>query len=78
MIEFTLDLPVEELYCPALACSVYDQVFMGFSQPLLGTFTVEIGKIMQKKIKERKETIETGNRLLEYLDSIIGGGNQRK
>jgi len=55
VLEFSLNLPVEELYCPALSCAVYDQVFMGFSQPLLGTFTIEIGRIMQQKRAERAE-----------------------
>ena len=33
VIKFSIPLPKEELYCPSLSCTVYDQVFLGFSQP---------------------------------------------
>lgn len=31
IIKFSIPLPKDELYCPALSCTVYDQVFLGFS-----------------------------------------------
>ena len=43
-LTFNVPLPVDELYCPSLACDAYDHVFLGLSQPLIGTFTLPIGK----------------------------------
>ena len=30
-IKFAIPLPVDELYCPSVSCTVYDQVFLGLS-----------------------------------------------
>ena len=43
VIKFKVPLPTEELYTPKLSCTVYDQVFMGLSQPTVGTFTIPLG-----------------------------------
>ena len=37
-ISFTMQLPADSLFCPKLTCYVYDYIFKGLSQPLLGTF----------------------------------------
>lgn len=52
-ISFKVPLPTDPLYCPRLACSVYDCIFKGFSQPLIGTFTIPICDIMLDLRKER-------------------------
>ena len=44
-LSFNVDLPTNPLYCPSLTCDVYDYVFMGFSQPLIGTFCLDIGEL---------------------------------
>jgi len=46
MISFAIDLPVNPLFCPRLQCDVFDYVYKGLVQPLLGTFTLPIGDIM--------------------------------
>ena len=46
MINFEIDLPVNPLFCPKLQCDVFDYVYKGLSQPLLGTFTISIGDLM--------------------------------
>jgi len=33
LIEFSISLPTDRLYCPRMACSVFDHVMMGFTQP---------------------------------------------
>ena len=50
-IAFTVDLPVEELFCPVLSCEAYDYVCRGISQPKIGTFTILLGEIMHKRMK---------------------------
>lgn len=44
-LTFTLTLPEQELYCPKLSCDVYDYVFSGMSQPLIGTMNIPIGEL---------------------------------
>ena len=46
VINFQIELPEDPLFCPKLACDVYDMVFKGFMQPLLGTFSISIGELM--------------------------------
>lgn len=53
MLTFNIQLPVEELYCPSLACDVYDYVFMGWNQPLIGTFSIPVGQLKTKTEKKR-------------------------
>ena len=42
-ITFSAELPTEEKFCQSLACDVYDYLFAGFAQPLIGTFSINIG-----------------------------------
>lgn len=46
VLNFTIELPEDPLFCPKLACDVYDYVFKGMVQPLIGTFSISIGEIM--------------------------------
>jgi len=55
MLSFRLPLPTMPLFCPKLVCNVYDYIFMGMNQPLIGTFTIPIGDLIQSIKKEREE-----------------------
>ena len=46
VIKFNIHLPTDPLYCPSLTCGVYDYIFKGISQPILGNFVLDIGKLM--------------------------------
>lgn len=48
IITFSSSLPVEDIYCPCLTCDVYDSIFLGLRQPIIGSFTVQIGAIKSK------------------------------
>ena len=72
-IKFNIPLPNDELYCPALSCIVYDQVFLGFSQPQVGTFTIPLGQIMQQNKKDKAELIETARWLVDRLKARLNG-----
>ncbi len=71
MLTFNVQLPIEELYCPSLACDCYDYVFMGFSQPLIGTFSIPVGAIKTKTEARRKEAIAVCDEVLGFLRSQI-------
>lgn len=47
-VSFTMQFPASSLYCPKLSCDVYDCVFAGLVQPLLGTFSLPIGNILEE------------------------------
>ncbi len=66
-----MDFPSNELFCPKLACDVYDYVYKGFSQPLIGTFTISIGDIMKEQREERSDNVEKSLRVIEYLKALI-------
>ena len=68
MLTFNVQLPVEHLYCPSLACDAYDVVFKGFSQPLIGTFSIPIGDLKEKYEQEKIVDIEECDRIIDYLE----------
>ena len=73
MIKFTIPLPGDPLYCPRLQCSVFDNIFKGFMQPLLGVFTIPIGDILLKKTEERKKEAEGLDHILDELSKMLEG-----
>lgn len=50
-IDFKVNLPSEALFTPNMTCTVHDQVFMGMSQPTIGSFHIPIGDIMHEQNK---------------------------
>jgi hypothetical protein len=55
LVSFRIPLPTSPLFCPKLVCTVYDYIFMGFNQPLVGSFTIPIGDLILA-LKEERET----------------------
>ena len=56
-VMFTIFLPSSALYCPKLSCDVYDNMFKGMLQPLLGTFSIPIGEILDLTSKKKNREI---------------------
>jgi len=71
-LTFNVNLPVEELYCPALECDVFDFVYRGFSQPLIGTFSIPIGQIKNNTERKCKEDLEIQDGIIELLRQHLG------
>ena len=46
---------------------MYDQVFLGFSQPVVGNFTIPLGKIMQDCNRNNAELIRKAKEIVEEL-----------
>ena len=53
LMKFEVPLPTDTLFCPRLSCQAYDTVFAGFSQPIIGNFTIPIGELMVELANER-------------------------
>jgi len=70
-ISFKVPLPTETLYCPRLSCSVYDCIFKGFSQPLIGSFTIPICDIKEELTKERSTEMTAMENIVTELQNII-------
>ena len=49
----SIPLPIDPLYCPRLTCFVYDNISLGFNQPLIGVFTLPIGDLLTALKEER-------------------------
>ena len=76
MLTFNVQLPTEELYCPSLACDVYDYVFMGMSQPLIGTFSIPVGALKTKTENKRIESREIVDSIIAFLEGQIAKDEQ--
>ena len=56
-----------------LSCTVYDYIFKGFSQPIIGIFTLPIGKLMHELEAERQEETQIMEEIVVALAKIIAG-----
>lgn len=70
-LKFIANMPGKEFYCPKMTCTVYDKLyFEGMAQPIVGTFTLQIGDILASTRKHDKDTIELFGDLVHCLDHI--------
>lgn len=69
-MKFFIPLPTDPLYCPRLTCTVYDNIFTGWNQPVIGVFTLPIGELMHSLAAERKEETEALQYILDELEKI--------
>jgi len=70
LMEFSVPLPVEKLYCPRLSCQVFDCIFTGFSQPLIGNFIIPIGQLLHDLIQERFVEMKALKKVVKELKEI--------
>jgi hypothetical protein len=73
LIKFSLPLPIDKLYQPRLLSSVHDYIFKGFNQPLLGTFIIPVGDLIDKLAEERYRETTAIQRIITDLDAIMRG-----
>jgi hypothetical protein len=71
LIDFKMPLPTDPLYCPKLQCSVFDNIFKAFFQPLLGVFTIPVGEILFEQQDQRIKDLESLDSIISELDKII-------
>lgn len=71
VIKTKLPLPVERLYCPRISCVVYDEIFKGLIQPLLGTFTIPIGDLMHELMDEMPLIEQNLQKVKLKIDEIL-------
>lgn len=57
MFKFNILLPADPLYCPKMNCTVFDNIFKGLMQPVIGVFTLPIGDIMNEYVNEKEREI---------------------
>ena len=73
LIKFKVPLPVDKLFQPRLLCTVHDYIFKGFNQPLLGSFTIPVGDLIDKLAEERLRETTAIAKIVKDLDDIIKG-----
>jgi len=73
LMKFDVPLPTDTLFCPRLSCQAYDTVFAGFSQPIIGNFTIPIGELMIELKKERDTEIKALRTMVDTLGKVARG-----
>lgn len=73
LMTFNVPLPIDSLFCPRLSCQVYDNCFAGFSQPMIGTFTIKVGDLIQELREERRTETEALEKIVSQLNRIAEG-----
>ena len=71
-LTFNVNLPMEKLYCPSLECDVFDFVYRGFQQPLVGTFSIPIGEIKNSTEEKWKKNLEIQDMIINQLVAHSG------
>ncbi|KAM3144321.1 hypothetical protein pb186bvf_003485 [Paramecium bursaria] len=70
IITFEINLPEDDAYMPRLPGSVHDYVMKGLLQPLIGQLQVNLKQQKEKTIKQIKQKIEVGQRVLSDASII--------
>ena len=73
LLTFNAPLPSETLFCPRMSCQVYDQIFKGWSQPIIGNFTIPVGDLMHELAEERKTETAAIEKVVNKLKSLVAG-----
>lgn len=73
LIEFNAPLPEDILFCPRMSCSVFDNIAMGLSQPLIGTFVIPIGDLMHSLAEERIAETEALEKVVDAVEKYLSG-----
>lgn len=55
-------MPGKPDFCPRLQCEAYDMIFAGLSQPLIGSFCLDLGS----HISEMRDNFE---QMMQQLDN---------
>ena len=56
-VSFRAKIPEDPLYAPTLTCTVNDYLFAGLSQPLIGSFAIDLGKYVFTSKEKHQRTI---------------------
>ena len=56
-----------------MSCQVYDCIYTGWSQPIIGNFTIPIGTLIHDLKRERDEETAALERMVEGLEKIAKG-----
>jgi hypothetical protein len=76
-IKFQLQLPTDPLFCPTLTCEVFDYVFRGKCQPLLGTFTIPIGDLLiNRELEIERDLNDMSDIVRKLQDFMVEKGMQ--
>ena len=71
-----MQLPSSSLFCPKLTCYVYDYVYSlgwGGSQPLIGTFSINLGDVLDNTAQIQLEEVQESQRIINSLKKILKG-----
>ena len=71
VISFLMKLPADEIYCPVLQCDVYDYIYKGVGQPLLGSFSIPIGEVQDRIVLNQKKEIEESEFYIRELKKVL-------
>ena len=58
VVKFDLNLPKEEIFMPELQCEIYDHLFSGFINPLLGIFLLNVKRLIKETNKQIDEDMK--------------------
>ena len=67
VIKFDLNLPKEEIFMPELQCEIYDHLFSGLINPLLGVFLLNVKMLIKQTNKQIDEDMNITKSQVNFL-----------
>ncbi|CAG9316505.1 unnamed protein product [Blepharisma stoltei] len=77
-LSFRCKIPEDPLYAPVLTCTVCDNLFAGLSQPLIGTFSIDLGKYSSQKSRKSQLLLDQFMRVTTNLTQNRPGIEEEK
>jgi hypothetical protein len=78
VVKFKIWLPNDSLYCPSLTCGVYDYIFKGMAQPLIGSFEIDFGQLQKDTNREFEEQNEKTIEIIKALEQKVRDAEETK
>lgn len=65
-----MNLPRDPAFCPAMTAAVYDYIFKGVVQPLIGTFSIPLGDMITQTSQEMDRRIEKLTKMYYQIQAL--------
>lgn len=75
VLSFKTKIPIDPLYCPNITCTVYDFLMSGKSQPILGTFQLNLHRVYSKKVIQQSFFKKAKDQFVKQIADSNSGTN---
>jgi hypothetical protein len=75
-IDFLLNLPIKDKYCPELPCQVFDSLFQWNKPDTVGSFSINMSRLIKEARLSRDKYIFDIENLQTHLQEFLDGNHE--